>query len=437
MQGPSTPEAEQLAEAQQLLGDSTVFIRAVTDLADKHEVLASEDIFSRNKIKLVSRGTRLAGGFYERLVTHKLLKPIEQSIAMADGQDLSRIVSLAHDEAKRIPSLQPLLDEGLIEQLGGLLSGVRIPEQLSMKIAVMQEERPQLFRHSLLATVIAMALGMRGKLAPRELQRLALSSLFHDMGELYIDPEFFDQQRRLSIDERHHVYAHPITGFLMLRECSGLPKGVAEAVLQHHERLDGAGYPYRLPAEKITQVSRYLAVAEVTASMIEKHGADKRIGIKFRMNIKKYDPQAVTIVSRLFEDCAIDGLEVLSEEQLVARLGQLGSLFADWDALLTSCSSSEVNELRSIVDRLDGLRMMVLEPGYDQYHLDDLLSISGDPNSDIAIELNALLDELTWHFDAVCRAVERDQRVLGRVIPERVSAGFEAWLSQVRRFAYE
>ncbi len=134
MQLPNKTEAEPLAEAQQVLGDSAVFIKAVTELADKRDVFASEDIFSRGRIKLVSRGTKLSGGFYERLVAHKLLKPIEQSVDIADMQGLSRIVALAHDEVRRVPSLQPLLDDGLIEQLGGLLSGVRIPEQLAMRV---------------------------------------------------------------------------------------------------------------------------------------------------------------------------------------------------------------------------------------------------------------------------------------------------------------
>ena len=427
-------EAQPLAEAQQVLGDSAVFIKVVTDLADKREVLASDDIFSSGRVKLVSPGTRLSGGFYERLMAHKLLKPIEQSVEVADLRVLSRIVEQAHDEVRQIPSFQALLRDGTIEQLGGLLSGVRIPEPLAMKITVMQEERPRLFKHSLLVTVIAMALGIRGQLSPRELRSLALSSLFHDIGELYIDPAFLDQQRRLSMDERHHVYAHPITGFLLLRECSTLPPGVAETVLQHHERLDGTGYPYRLSAGNISQVSRYLAVAEVTSSLIEKHGADRRIGMKFRMNIKKYDPQAVTIICRLFENGEFDAAQDFDEQRLVVRFEQLGGLFAAWDALMADCSSAEAMAIEPIVHRLDGMRMMVLEPGYDQCSFADLLDIAGEADPDVCIELTALLDELTWHFGALCSGVERDQRVWGMIIPERVRPGFDAWLSRVSAF---
>ena len=437
MQAANKSEAQPLAEARQVLGDSTVFIKAVTDLADKREVLASDDIFSSGRIKLVSRGTRLSGGFYERLTAHKLLKPIEQSVEVADLQGWSRVVVQARDEVGKIASLQVLLDDGTIEQLGGLLSGVQIPEALAMKIAVMQGERPRLFKHSLLVMVIAMALGIRGKLAPRELRTLALSSLLHDIGELYIDPDFFEQPRPLSLAERRHVYAHPITGYLLLRECSSLPPGVAETVLQHHERLDGSGYPYRLSAASLSQVSRYLAVAEVTSSLIEKHGADRRIGMKLRMNIKKYDAQAVTIVCRLFENSEFDVAQDFDEPRLAVRFAQLGALFAAWDALIAACSPADARAIGLIVDRLDGMRLLILEPGYDQCRFDDLLDIAGESDPDVCLELTALLDELTWHFSVLCSSIERDQRLWGMRIPESIRPRFDAWLGRVRDFVAE
>lgn len=436
MQTANNSEAQPLAEAREVLGDSTAFIKAVTDLADKREVLASDDIFSRGRIKLVSRGTRLSGGFYERLTAHKLLKPIEQSVEVADLQDWSRIVALARDEVGKIASLRGLLEDGTLEQLGGLLSGVRIPEALAMKIAVMQEERPRLFKHSLLATVISLALGGRAKLAPRELRTLALSALFHDIGELYIDPQFFDQPRPLSLAERNHVYAHPITGYLLLRECSSLPPGVAETVLQHHERLDGSGYPYRRSAAGLSPVSRYLAVAEVTSSLIEKHGADRRIGMKLRMNIKKYDAQAVTIVYRLFASSEFDVAQNF-DERLVARFTQLSALFVAWDALIAACSPADARAIELIVDRLDGMRLLILEPGYDQCRFDDLLDIAGASDPDVCLELTALLDELTWHFGELCSGIERDQRLWGMRIPEAIRPRFDAWLDQVSDFVAE
>ena len=83
------------------------------------------------------------------------------------------------------------------------------------------------------------------------------------------------------------------------------------------------------------------------------------------------------------------------------------------------------------------MRMMILEPGYDQYRFDDLLDIAGEADPDICLELTALLDELTWHFSVLCSGIERDQRMWGVRIPETLRPQFDVWLSRVREFVAE
>lgn len=430
-----TGETRHDALAAETIADPRAFIRAVTDCAEHREIVASEDIFARGGMKLVNRGTRLSGHFHERLVAHKLLKPIEQTIAVADAPDARSMIALAHAEASRIPSLQPLLGPELLARLDGLVGEIRIPQALSTKIAIMQDERPRLFRHSMLAATVAMVLGIRGNLPREELHALALASALHDIGELYIAPELLADEHALSTDERRHVYAHPITGYLLLREFSELPPGTAEAVLQHHERLDGIGYPYGLAADRISRVARHLAVAEVSASLIAKHGADRRVGIKFRMNIKKYDPQAVALICQLFDDAPADAAaDHLDEHALIDRLAQLGRLFSGWDTLLATCPPADLETVANVIDRINGLRALVLEPGCDQYHLDDLLDAIGEVDPDICLELSALLDEATWHLGALCRAVERDREIRDLRIPPALRSGFEAWIDEIRTF---
>lgn len=423
--------------AEQTLGKPSAFLRAVTDFGEKHEVLAKEDIYARNGIKLLNRGSRLRGRSYEHLVAHKLLKPIEQTIEIADAPDARQIISMAHAEASRIPSLRPLLGQAMLNRLFERLEGAYIPEPLMTQLAVMKSERPRLFQHSLLAAVISMALGIRADLPQDELHALALGSLFHDIGELYIHPDLVKEGHKLEAAERRHIYAHPVTGFLLLKEFSELPKGTADAVLQHHERLDGAGYPSHLPGEQISRVARFLAVAEVTASLIEKDGADKRIGMKFRMNMKKYDAQAVAVVCGLFADTPIEGMPVFDEQELAFRLGQLGVLFKEWDHLAAHCSGSQKQSMQPVADRINGLRMMVLEPGYDQYELGRILDATGEADPDICTELLVLLDELTWHFGAFCRAMERDHLTSGMSTSESLRNRFDSWISLVKAFIGE
>ena len=232
--------------ALRTLADNKQFVRAVTHYADQHDVSASEDIFSKTGIKLVRKGTQLSGKFYERLVAHKLLKPIEQSLTATDILDASRIVLLAHAEARRVPSLAPLLENaGLIDRMQRLLGDLTIPAPLALKLSVMQVDRPKLFQHSLIVAMLSMVLAARGHLSRDESRALALASIFHDLGEACIDPDILAPQHRFNEDEHRHVYAHPITGYLMLHDFEEMPDEAAIAVLQHHERLDTGLARYR------------------------------------------------------------------------------------------------------------------------------------------------------------------------------------------------
>jgi len=95
-----------------------LFIKAVTSLADKREVVAREDIYAKGGMKLVSGGSRLSGHHYDRLVAHKLLKPIEQSLCVAGALDANRLLSLVLEKARLIPSLVQRLDQPeLLERL--------------------------------------------------------------------------------------------------------------------------------------------------------------------------------------------------------------------------------------------------------------------------------------------------------------------------------
>ena len=435
MHSPGHELGGQEALAHQSIGECPSFVRALTALADKREVLAHEDIFAHGGMKLISRGTRLSGGFYDRLIAHKLLKPIEYSLGVADALDAPAIVALAHEKARLIPSLVPLLEQPeLLGRLKDLLGGLSIPAPLALKLTVMQVEMPALFEHSLISSVIATVLGIRGQLPREEIQALALASIFHDIGELHIDPDFLAAGHCMSEGERRFLYVHPLTGYLMLREFSTLPKGMAEAVLQHHERLDGTGYPYHLKGGQISTLARYLAVAEVAASLVARHGADRRIGMRFKMNIKKYDVHAVTLISQLFCSAPLQPAKLIDEAFLMLRLTQIGKLFEDWVALSNALSTAESDAMSLLVERMNSLRGLVLEPGYDQCRLEDMLSLEGTVDPEIGLELSVLVDELNWQFHALSRSVERDQSVWGMQIPARHRHRLDDWLAQVRFF---
>ncbi len=113
-----------------------------------------------------------------------------------------------------------------------------------------------------LATAIGAEMGMTGE----ELGALRLAGTIHDVGKIAVPAEILSKPGRLSTIEFQIIQAHPATGFDILADVDfGSP--VAEMVRQHHERLDGSGYPRGLQGEEIMTEARILAVADVIEAM--------------------------------------------------------------------------------------------------------------------------------------------------------------------------
>ena len=113
-----------------------------------------------------------------------------------------------------------------------------------------------------LAGLIARGLGLSGIAT----EGICLAANLHDIGKVELPRSMLDQTARLSVAELQRLQTHARIGYELLCEID-FPWPVAEMVLQHHERLDGSGYPAGLTGKSILAGARVIAVADVLAAM--------------------------------------------------------------------------------------------------------------------------------------------------------------------------
>jgi hypothetical protein len=119
-------------------------------------------------------------------------------------------------------------------------------------------------RVAMLAVQVGEALGLsRGRL-----RQLALGGLLHDMGKLSVPSAVLQKPGALDDHEFAEIRKHPEAGERLLRELGGFPAGVLRLVLDHHERLDGSGYPRGLTADDLDVETRILAVCDVYDALV-------------------------------------------------------------------------------------------------------------------------------------------------------------------------
>lgn len=135
-------------------------------------------------------------------------------------------------------------------------------------------------------TEYSMKIGKKMGLRDAELTDLEFAALLHDIGKIGIPASIINKSTSLTDAEFEKIKMHPVIGYEILKEVKFLEKSV-EILLQHHERIDGRGYPCRLKGQEINKCAQILAVADSYDAMISSRPYRKLNKIDALMEIAK------------------------------------------------------------------------------------------------------------------------------------------------------
>lgn len=124
------------------------------------------------------------------------------------------------------------------------------------------------FTHSVNVCMLSLIIGLFLKLKKEQLKDLGLAALLHDVGRSKVPQNIMYKPSQLTVKEFEKVKKHTVYGYEMLKTCSQIPDTVALAAMQHHERLDGSGYPGGMRGEDVGLFARIVAVADVFDALL-------------------------------------------------------------------------------------------------------------------------------------------------------------------------
>ncbi len=148
---------------------------------------------------------------------------------------------------------------GLVSEIAD--SVTRNPSAL-ISLARIKTADEYTFMHSVAVCALMVGLARQMGLNDEATQQAGLAGLLHDLGKAHIPLEILNKPGKLSDAEFALMRGHPGAGHALLQG-QGLPAPVLDACLHHHEKIDGTGYPHRLPAEQITTLARMAAICDV------------------------------------------------------------------------------------------------------------------------------------------------------------------------------
>ena len=122
------------------------------------------------------------------------------------------------------------------------------------------------YGHSLNVAMISRVLGKWLKWSPSDLDNLVIAGLLHDIGKITIPPEILNKEGKLTDEEFEQIRWHPRAGYELIRDLK-IDSRIKKAVLQHHERCDGSGYPMKATEIMLDDFAMVIAIADVYDAM--------------------------------------------------------------------------------------------------------------------------------------------------------------------------
>ncbi|TAL49462.1 MAG: PAS domain S-box protein [Methylovulum sp.] len=222
-----------------------------------------------------------------------------------DDDEVQLLVELANDLAYGIVTLRT---RAAHEQQASLLR--QSLEQSIQTIAATVEARdPYTAGHQRRVGELATAIAGEMGLAEEQIHGIHFAAIIHDLGKIRVPAEILSKPGKLTHNEYMLIKDHPQAGYDILKNVK-YPWPIADIVLQHHEKLDGSGYPQGLTEGQILLEARILTVADVVEA-ISSHrpyrpglGIDTALEEIERNRGRLYDPRVVDACIRLFRELA-------------------------------------------------------------------------------------------------------------------------------------
>lgn len=123
------------------------------------------------------------------------------------------------------------------------------------------------YHSAVLSALTSSRLGQWMGISHNELMQVALAGLLHNIGNAKVDPALLLKAESLTDEEIESIRQHTTLGYNILKEIPSLNEGVKLAALQHHEKIDGSGYPFAVQGDQIHQYAKIIAVTDIFHAM--------------------------------------------------------------------------------------------------------------------------------------------------------------------------
>ena len=375
-------------------------LATILEASQTKSIIASRDIFDISGTKLWARDQPVSQSLQRKLLDRQLRQPLESCLLAEDGITGHSLVQSLEALLERDTPLAPLLHPHAAKLMR---EAAQLPlhSVAQLLLTAGQATRPASFDHAVQAMALNGSLTITHGGSTQELRVAMLCGLLHDLGEMYIAPEHgeADADQVLDFQSYQHLVVHPHMGMLLLEQLTDYPAVVARAVAEHHERLDGTGYPHCLERNELSPQGRQLAVTEATLAVLRGECPQlARASVALRVVPGEFDLSWVGAISHASRQWPLQA--VLSEDEILRRRTLLDASLHTAQVGMVALASTAQSQ--ALMDAL-GLALHLLGRLRLGWNASGLWSNESVGMADAA-EIEAIEQELRFRLRGIHRA---------------------------------
>lgn len=194
--------------------------------------------------------------------------PIDESHQEMIQETRKAFDNLKNDSDLDLDAIKKHVDEAIPDMIRN--------NDVLMRLSQLRESDDYTYQHSLRVSILATMIGKWMGYDRETLQELATAGLMFDIGKMKI-PDFIMRKPQLTDDEFEVVKKHAQLGYGVLMKTKGITNNMKYSALQHHERLDGTGYPLRLKSGQIHEFAKIIMVCDIFDAMTSDRPYRKKV----------------------------------------------------------------------------------------------------------------------------------------------------------------
>lgn len=222
-------------------------------------------------------GIYIQDGEYDAQEDEKKITPIAQrNIDRLHTEDPAKVTLSASVRKRVATGIQYIYnntdEEGLADATESiaddLLEAIDSSDAIALDINALKTSDEYTFKHSVDVATIAMIVAKQQGLSKKDIHDIGVAGLLHDVGKTKVPPEILNKPGRLNDEEFAVMKQHAVFSYRIVKARNEFSEEVCLTVLQHHEKIDGSGYPLGATASQITPYAKILSVADIYDALV-------------------------------------------------------------------------------------------------------------------------------------------------------------------------